>query len=102
MLAEIGHIAPPFALLDQNGQNATPLEDKVMGDPVLLVFDRNPVEASIDESAALLRALVGLHARLNGTIVTIYVISRRSKAENAMLAQAEDIPFHLLTDEVGA
>jgi hypothetical protein len=40
MRAEIGHSRPPFARRDQNNLNATPFEDDVIGDPVLLVFDR--------------------------------------------------------------
>lgn len=102
MLAEIGHIAPPFALNDHNDENATPLEDKVMGDPVLLVFDRNPLDSDPESSAELLRAFAGLVAGHEGRVVTLLVISRRSKEENARLAGAEDIPFHLLTDNDGA
>ena len=44
MRAEIAHSRPPFARRDQNNLNATPLEDDVIGDPVLLVFDRNPAD----------------------------------------------------------
>ena len=44
MRAEIGHSRPPFALRNQNNLNATQLEDDVISDPVLLVFDRNPVD----------------------------------------------------------
>jgi peroxiredoxin len=102
MRAEIGHIAPPFALNDHKGENATPLEDKVMGDPVLLVFDRNPVDSDPENSAELLRTFAGLVAGLEGRTVTLLLISRRSKEENARLADAEDIPFHLLTDSDGA
>lgn len=101
MLAEIGHCPPPFALRDQNDQNATPLEDEVMGDPVLLVFDCNPSGSKSEDSAGLLHALVDLHDRLNGVTVTIFVISRRSTQENAQLAQPGNLPFRLLSDEFG-
>lgn len=101
MLAKIGHGRPPFALLDQNGRNATPLEDNVMGDPVLLVFDRNDVQGGLEDTIGLLRALVGLHERLKGLVATIFVISRRSVDENLRLAQAEYLPFGLLADEDG-
>ena len=101
MLAKIGHSRPPFALNDQNGQNATPLEDDVMGDPVLLVFDRNDADRGLEDSVKLLRAFVGLHERLNGVVVAIFVISQRSIDENLKLAQAEILPFRVLADEDG-
>lgn len=100
MLAEIGHSHPPFALPDQNGRNATPLDDEVVGDPVLLVFDRNAA-GDPEDNRELLRALVGLHGRLNGTVATIFVISRRSIDENSKLAEAENLPYRLLADEDG-
>lgn len=101
MLAEVGRRPPPFALRDQNDQNATPLEDKVVGDPVVLIFDRSLSDSGLDDSTALLRALVQLHHRLAGQTVTIYVLSQRAMAENVQLAQSEAIPYHLLTDAEG-
>lgn len=101
MLAEIGHSRPPFALRDQHDLNATPLEDDVIGDPVLLVFDRNPVDGSSDESAALLRNLLDLHDRLDGLVTSIFVISRRSVSANHVLAEIQNIPYRLLADEDG-
>ncbi len=101
MLAKIGHTPPPFALRDHNDENATPLEDNVMGDFAVLVFDRNPAISSTDHSAELLSAFAEVQKQLNGTVATIFVISRRLKMDNVALAQAENIPFHLLTDEDG-
>lgn len=102
MLAEIGHIIPPFALSDQNNQNATPLEDNVMGDPVLLVFDRHSPQLSLEYSADLLRIFGDLYGRVEGATVTLFVISRRSASDNAALARDHDVPFPLLSDSDGA
>lgn len=102
MLAEIGHSRPPFALRDQHDLNATPLEDDVIGDPVLLVFDRNPVDGRADKSVALLRNLADLHDRLDKLVINIFVISRRSVSANRTLAETQDIPFRLLADEDGS
>lgn len=102
MLAEVGHSVPPFALRDQYDRNATPLEDDVMGDPVLLVFDRNPASAGPENTRDLLRAIAALHDRLNGTVVTTFVITRRAKSASAEIALAENVPFHVLSDEDGA
>jgi peroxiredoxin len=99
MLAKIGHVIPPFALCDQHGQNATPLEDDVMGDPVVLVFDRNSPDAAPAESARLLQDFGALHERLDGLTVTLFVLSQRSAADNAALARDQRFPFQLLSDE---
>lgn len=101
MRAEIGHSRPPFALRDQNDLNATPLEDDVVGDPVVLVFDRNPANGDPTESAALLRNCAHLHSQLGGVVTSIFVISRRSISANRALAETLDISFRLLADEDG-
>lgn len=101
MRAEIGHSRPPFALRDQNDLNATPLEDDVIGDPALLVFDRNPIDGGTEYSAALLRHFTALHNQLDDVVTSIFVVSRRSVSANRALADTLDIPFRLLADEDG-
>jgi peroxiredoxin len=94
MLAGIGLIAPPFALNDQDGQNASPLEDLVMGYPVVLAFD-----PASGDSAGLLATLATLHRRLDGLRATIFQI--RAVAANKALHDAERPPFQLLSDPEG-
>jgi hypothetical protein len=105
MRAEIGHSRPPFALQDQDDRNATPLDDEVIGDPAVIMFDRNPPGGAPDISAGLRRAVGRLQSRLEdrpgGMIVPIFVISLYSVAENAGLADAEGITFRLLSDPHG-
>ena len=101
MRTEIAHSRPPFALRDQNNLNATPLEDDVIGDNVLLVFDRNPADGASSESATLLRNFADFHNQLGGVVTSILVISRRSVSANRALAQALDVPFRVLADEDG-
>ena len=102
MLAEIGHIIPAFALRDQDNCNATPLEDDVMGAPVVLVFDRRSSQSSHEDSAELVHAVTGLCERLNGIEATLFMISRRQGPEITALTGGEALPFRLLSDPDGA
>lgn len=102
MLAEIGYRPPPFALRDQDGHNATPLEDDVMGDPVVLVFDRNAPTSAPETDAGLLRAIADLHGRLVDSATTIFVLTRRPPDQVSGIARTERLPFRLLSDEDGA
>lgn len=101
MRAEIGHSRPPFALQDQDDRNATPLDDEIVGDPVVIVFDCSAPGQNAENSVDLLRAVAGLHARLGSIVAPIFVISRLAVAENAALAMTENIPFRLLSDVDG-
>jgi peroxiredoxin len=102
VLAEIGRSPPPFALRDQDGRNATPLEDDVMGDPVLLVFDRNAADSGPESSRELLRAVAALRDRLDGIAGTIFVLTRRPADRLSAIAGTRNMPFRLLSDADGA
>lgn len=101
MLAQIGYSPPPFALRDQHGCNATPLDDAVMGDPVLLVFDRSPPHSSPESGMRLLRAVAGLQKRLEAVSSTIFVLTRRSPDQVSAISRSADVAFPVLSDKDG-
>ncbi len=102
MLAEIGRRPPPFALADQHGRNATPLEDDVMGDPTVLVFDRTPVDAELHDSVRLLHAVDALKRRLDGIAATVFVLTVKSPEEVARLTGSAELPLRVLSDSDGS